>query len=255
MYKRSLFSLAIVVAVLAILFASRSPKPAVRPLSTPWPGRNSTVLFLSNSENGLANVLLATSHALLQEHSDLELHFASFPKLAPSIDKLNKFGGDAAARGTSDGSVPQITFHPLTGKSLIMSLQARGVFVDSGLHPPGLAGLNDFLRLMQDCMLPWSGPDYISLYQEILRLIEDIDPLVVVVDLLFGPGLDATSAMGRNRVIISPNTLKDTFVADQPWGAFFWKYPVYVLLFFLCDFCTVLLFHRNHALFPDGMFC
>jgi hypothetical protein len=48
-----------------------------RPKPSQWPGRNNTVLFLSNSEHGFANVLLATSHAMLVEHSDIEAHYAS----------------------------------------------------------------------------------------------------------------------------------------------------------------------------------
>lgn len=83
-------------------------------------GRNNTVLFLSDSHHGLANVLLATSHALLTNHPQVEAHYASFPKLSKSVSKISTF-----AQEQSPSSQP-ITFHALPGPSYGEALNSQG---------------------------------------------------------------------------------------------------------------------------------
>jgi hypothetical protein len=39
------------------------------------------VLMLTNCELGQANIFIATSHALLEQDPNVELHIASFPQL------------------------------------------------------------------------------------------------------------------------------------------------------------------------------
>jgi len=62
------------------------------------------------------------------------------------------------------------------------------------------------------------GPEFPETYQEVLRVLDEVDPIVVAIDPMFGPGLDAVRAQGRNHVIIRPNALKENFSATQPWG-------------------------------------
>ena len=219
MFKRGLFSLAAVIAVFAILFSSRTSKYPSLSRPSQWPGRNNTALFLSNSEHDLANVLLATSHALLVHHPDIEVHFASFPTLASDVSTINKFASQQNA------AIQPIIFHPFTGPSYSKAIQLQGFCMDDAIQPPGIPGLSQFLRNLQDFLMPWSGPEYLSLYQEVLALLDEIDPLVVAVDPLFGPGLDAIRAKGRNHVIVSPNALKDNFAVEQGWGRWLWEYP------------------------------
>lgn len=73
--------------------------------------------------------------------------------------------------------------------------------------------------------MPWSGPEYLALYEAVLKILDEVNPAVVAIDPMFGAGIDATRAQNRSHAIISPNSLKDNFVDKQPNGALFWKYP------------------------------
>jgi hypothetical protein len=73
--------------------------------------------------------------------------------------------------------------------------------------------------------VPWSGPEYFNIVEELSRIIQEIDPAVVGLDPLFGPGIDATRLLNRKHAILSPNVLKDTFAPMQPMASVLWKYP------------------------------
>ncbi len=59
--------------------------------------------------------------------------------------------------------------------------------------------------------MPWSGEEYLAIYEEVLKVLEEVDPAVVAIDPMFGPGTDASRANGRREVIISPNSLVRLF--------------------------------------------
>ncbi|EDO01043.1 hypothetical protein SS1G_03517 [Sclerotinia sclerotiorum 1980 UF-70] len=222
MFRRPLyFVLATAFAYIAYLFAgsvTQSEKNTTKKLGE-WPGKNNTVLFLTNSEHGLANVMLATSHALLVEHNDLDIHFVSFEKLKHDITTISEF---AAKNSKSERA---ITFHELKGPSFSKAIEDSGIGIDQVIHAPGLAGLGKFCGNMQHWLMPWTATDHLGLYNEISDILKTVDPIVVAVDPLFGPGIDAVRAQGRNHAIISPNSLKDNFVQLQPMAAALWKYP------------------------------
>jgi hypothetical protein len=73
--------------------------------------------------------------------------------------------------------------------------------------------------------VPWSGPEYFNIVEEISRIIQEVDPAVVGLDPLFGPGIDATRLLDRRHAIVSPNALKDNFAQMQPSASILWKYP------------------------------
>ena len=81
------------------------------------------------------------------------------------------------------------------------------------------------------------GLAYIRLYERIKKLIEDLNPDVVVVDFLMNPGLDACYSLNREFVVSSPNTPIDIARKDQPWLQGFWYYPQFVLF---SDLITIL---------------
>lgn len=209
---------ALLIAGLSALFSYRSRTPESGP-RTQSPGRNNTVLFLSDSHPGLANVHVATSHAMLLDFPDLEIHYASFAKLEKTIVETSAFAVQKIS------AAKPIAFHPLVGKPYSQSLNEGGFGVAEAIQPPGLKGIAAFTNNMQNFLMPWTAIDYLATYNDILRLLDEIDPVIVVADPLLGPGLDAIRTQNRNHVILSPNTLKDNFVAMQPWGSMFWKYP------------------------------
>ncbi|KAL2681318.1 hypothetical protein Neosp_008929 [[Neocosmospora] mangrovei] len=213
MFKRLLLG-SLLVAALALFFAQDSPQ---RP--TPIQGRNKTALFLVNEEHGLSNVHIATASALLEKHPDIEVHFASFSKIESKLERISHF-----ARKHNPGT-RGVVFHKLSGPSYADSIQQVGKSLDNIPHPPGMAGIDHLCEDMQLWISPWSAEDHFALYQEMQALIQDIDPAVVVLDTLFRPGIDAARDMNRLHAIISPNSVVDNFLGDQPYGSMFWKYP------------------------------
>lgn len=216
--RKLLFLVAAFLPVIAFLFSTKSLKDEdTKPHQ--WPGRNNTVLFLSNSEHGLANVLLATSHAMLVEHQDIEVHYVSFEGLAEDVATLSRF-----ARQTSPDVRP-IKFHALKGTTYGAALNSVGHFIDETIGAPGVAGIAKLCSDLQKYLMPWTSPEYLALYQEITSILEEVDPAMVAVDSQIGPGLDAIRTLGLQHAILTPNALKDNFADRQPWGAVLWKYP------------------------------
>jgi hypothetical protein len=146
---------------------------------------NNTVLFLSNSEHGLDNVLLATSHAILVGHSDIEVHYASFKKLAKDVTTISKFASQTSP------NVQNIIFYTLTGLTYGEALNSQGHYTDETINSPGISGAARLCNNMQVFLMPWSGSEYLTIYQEVLRVLDKVDPVIAAVDSLFRPGLDA----------------------------------------------------------------
>ncbi|KAH8801461.1 glycosyltransferase family 1 protein [Xylogone sp. PMI_703] len=211
MSSRTFFLItAILGALLAAFFAfPNHPSSPMPPIN--FPGRSGTVLFLSNPEHGLSNVLLATSQALLTQHSDLEIHYASFKGFERDIKAINQFA---------------ITNSPL-GLGYRQALESQGIGVEEAMNPPGLEGVKKFTEKLGQFLMPWEAPDFLALYHEIMDLIEKVDPAIIAVDQMFGPALNAvrTAHKERNYVVISPNALKDNFQDKQPLARMFWEYP------------------------------
>jgi len=74
------------------------------------------------------------------------------------------------------------------------------------------------------------GLAYMRIYDGIAKLIEELDPAIVVVDSLFNPAIDACYSLNRRYVLNSPNTATDVAKLQQPWLKGIWYYPAFVLL-------------------------
>ncbi|KAH7131082.1 hypothetical protein EDB81DRAFT_130413 [Dactylonectria macrodidyma] len=215
MYRRALLAGALLVAVLAVLF-SQNDVPERPPYVQ---GRNKTVLFLVNSEPGLGNALVATASSMLENHADVEVHLASFPKLGKRLGRISEF----ARTKTPEAS--DIIFHELGSPSFEDAVTNAGKTMLNIPHPPGAAGIAQLCRDMPLWISPWTVEDHMDIYKDLKKVIDTVDPAVVVVDTLFRPAFDATRDSNRYHVIITPNTIVDNFLADQPYGSMFWKYP------------------------------
>ncbi|RGP72018.1 2-hydroxyacylsphingosine 1-beta-galactosyltransferase [Fusarium longipes] len=214
MFTRILVLGTVLVALLALILPQQkeSYPPFVK-------GRNGTALFLVNQEHGVSNVLVATASALLEKYPDIEIHFASFPKLKGKLERVSKF----AQRKTP--AARDIVFHQLKSPAYAEVIVNAGRGLDDVPHPPGLAGIAHLCRDMQLWISPWSADEHLSIYEEVDTIIDEVDPAVVVVDTLFRPGLDATRDKNRQHAFITPNQAVDNFLGDQPYGSMFWKYP------------------------------
>ncbi|CAI6088225.1 unnamed protein product, partial [Clonostachys chloroleuca] len=214
MFLRLLLVAGAVIAALVALFIPSSPErePYVQ-------GRNKTALFISNIEHGLSNVHVATASALLEGYPDIEVHFASFAKLRDKLARVSAFAQSKTP------AAKDIIFHEIRGQAFFEAVQLLGHDLESTISPPGIAGIDRFTKNMQDWISPWSAEEHMVIYDEIGAIIDKVDPAVVVLDTLLRPALDSTRDKNRLHAIVSPNTLVDNFLGDQPYGSMFWKYP------------------------------
>lgn len=218
MYYRHILLLVAALTATAAVYFQRNGQTQIKPKT--YPGRNNTVLFLTNSDSGHANVVLAASHSLLVGHSDLEVHYGTFRNFDKPIQDINKW---VATKSAGTG---QIKFHEIQGHDFAATFKTKGLAEEYHVNPPGLAGFQRFSKSFHMYMMPWDAPEYLEIYKQVVALIEQLDPAVVVLDVLFAPGIDATRVLKRREVIISPNSVKDTFIDLQPLLSMFWKYPL-----------------------------
>ena len=205
-------------AIIAI-FMSR-PTPVIEQ-KTFVRGRNNTILFLSNDDFGLANVLVATSYALLTEHTDLEIHYAAHSRFEKPLANINTFAAPKAL------SKP-LTTHILQGTNFETSVVARvEKYAKNGTfhHRTGWWEYDGMLRAMKAALQPLEPEQYLSTFRQCVEIIEKVDPAVVVVENQFMPGIEALRHLRRREVMISPSALADGIAQFQPNGQVLWKYP------------------------------
>ncbi|KAJ2996360.1 hypothetical protein NUW58_g990 [Xylaria curta] len=208
---------AVGVLLIAFFLSWQSMLSPATPRIPPAVGTNNTALFLVTSDHGLSNVHVATAHALLERHPHVQLHFGSFAPMASKLKRISSYVQHPDAK--------EIVFHQIEGLSVMGTCSAFGKNTSNSVHPPGWAGIGQLCKDMQLYVSPWTGEDHLRIYERIKHIIDAVDPAVIVLDTLFRPAIDATRDLNRLHAIISPNTLIETFPADQPWGKMFWKYP------------------------------
>jgi hypothetical protein len=183
-------------------------------------GKNNTVLFLTNEHPGLYNVHLSTVYSLLEKHPEVIIHYASFPRVAGKIQHISSL---AVKRGSK---AKDVTFHTLTGLGYVETiLKNMGGNQSNMTHGPGLEAGDHLAKSIGFYISPWEAEEYWTLYESCQRLIDEVDPAVVVLDTMFGPGIDATRDKDRLHALITPNILSDLLPAKQPAWTLFWKYP------------------------------
>ncbi|KAH8162100.1 hypothetical protein CIB48_g6159 [Xylaria polymorpha] len=206
-------------AVLAWMASQWTPPTAPR-IAAIRPGRNNTVLFLTNSEFGLANVLVATAYALLTRYPEVEVHYASFPSMARTLERISE-----QAR-QKQPSARSIVYHKLPDLSFLDIVAMQGRETTSVLHPPGHAGVKTIIRDMPYYTSPWSGEDHMRLFHKFTDIIDEVDPSLVVLDTSLRPAIHATRNSSRLHAFISPLTPVENFPLEQPYFSWLWKYPV-----------------------------
>ncbi|KAI0857036.1 hypothetical protein F4860DRAFT_506359 [Xylaria cubensis] len=210
--------------VLVAIFLAQASSSTDTDYISPVRGKNETVLFFANAEYGLSNVHLATASALLERHPEIDVHIASFPRVASKIAKV------ASLARRKVNNAKDIHFHELPGPEYAQALSDRmgGLGRQSirhMVHVPGIKGIDQIMRSVMPAMSPWDGREHVQLYEKATELIQTIDPAVVVLDIAMRPAIDAARQSNRLYAYITPNALSDTFWAEQPNGAMFWKYP------------------------------
>ncbi|KAE9367046.1 glycosyltransferase family 1 protein [Stipitochalara longipes BDJ] len=209
-------------ALLAVFITRQSRNEQAVSLSPLIRGRNQAVLFLALAESGQINVQLATAQALMEKHPKIEIHFASFPKVAEKVARVSSF----ALKKTS--SAQEIMFHSLPGPDRIEAVQRQmncSGPLECLAHPPGARGAAVLAQQIELALWSWSGEEHRAIYDRVIEITQQVDPAVVVVDYAFRPAIDATLKLNRLYLIISPLAMADLFGILQPYGGALWKYP------------------------------
>lgn len=178
-----------------------------------------TILFLTNCELGQASICLAVAHELLVRQHDV--HIASFSSLSDAASALNSRASKLSPNPTS-----QATFHPVDGiamKEVVAQKWDLNIFK---VHEVGFWGALRAYNTALAISMPWDGPQYMEVYRSCVKIIEQTQPDIIVVDPLFNQAKDSCRTLRRKYIVLSPNTFKEH--VPQPWLANFWKYPQYV---------------------------
>jgi hypothetical protein len=215
MFRRLAFVLATIIAIGAILIAQLNHSNP----SSPVHGRNGTVLFLTTEAPGFSNVHLATVSALLRNHPDMDVHYASFPAL-----KRNVLAISAAAQETNPSCKP-LQWHELPGPDFRYTFNGHWPSVESMISG---VGTTDYAKKIDDLiygLAPWAAEDHWNCYTAIISLIDMVNPELIVLDNLLAPATDLARNSERRFVSLVPNAVLELIAADQPRGAMLWKYP------------------------------
>lgn len=164
------------------------------------------ILLLTNSERGQANVVLATAHALIDR--GCLVHVASFSPLAARVAEIKS-----------------ATFHLLHGEAMVEAAHHRFSKESELMHGTGVREATRMYPKLMDLACVWEGDEYIRGYQSARKIIEAVDPDVVVVEKMCAQAADACNALGRRFVCLSPVSFKETLVGVQPWGYGLWGWP------------------------------
>lgn len=173
------------------------------------------ILFLTNSDYGQSNVVLATAHAMLRLAPDAHVHIASQSALEPSVRQL-----DAP-------DMPTATFHQILGLSHFnATMRPHNLGSKTYNLPPGFANTTRSLRGIVSIMHPWLPAEWTDIYTEVRRIYDQVRPDVTVIDALLSPALSFARHADINWIVLAPNVLKDFALPVQPSLQVLWKYPM-----------------------------
>ena len=188
--------------------------------------KSRVVLFVTTSEHGQAHVSLASAQALLQFDFDVTVHYASFKPLQKAVEAVSALAGEAVQH-----SDRHIEFHEIAGRPLFDALRIR--LAKEGYstpfdEPPARWEFRRIIHSLAAGMLPWSGPDYVEIFESIREVIELVKPDVTVIDSNFGPALAVCCHIKANYIVLTPQTLVEMVGGQQPRAEVLWKFPLYV---------------------------
>lgn len=201
--------------------SSPRPKPPYGSTMT-MASKSKSIIFLTNSEHGQAQVHLAIAHEMLVS-SELKVHFASFPDLHSRVCELQKLH-----------PLNPIRFHRINGPSTTEAMCKNKLRGWNLSHPCGITHAVGALTNLPYVVCPRKWEDYFAIYQRCVEIVKEIGPAMVVVDSHLNPGLDMcrnwSNDEGRERmkyVVINPIDLIHMLGMTQPLLGAFWKYPAF----------------------------
>lgn len=180
------------------------------------------VLLFTNSDFGQANVFLATTYELLRQDT-LDIHIASWPQLQPRLDDL----AERVQQENPDLKLSPIQFHNLADSpGLARFLETLGEKNKADVpHPPGRLGAERIAMLTSRCLTIWEPEQHLSIFDWSADLARQLDPALIVVDPFLVPVHDMARTFKRSYAVLTPCSLADGLIPQQPWFAAWWKYP------------------------------
>ncbi|KAI0534908.1 hypothetical protein GGR58DRAFT_33846 [Xylaria digitata] len=183
-----------------------------------------TVLFFTNSDFGQANVVLSTAYELLRQNR-LNIHIASWAPLKPRLESLSQKVQDE----NLSRSIPAITFHDLASFPGFLEFAKKNANRRKAdvPHPPGRLGAERIALLAVRFLSAW-GPDaHLALLGWAADLTKELNPALIVVDPHLVPIHDMARSLKRKYSVLSPCTLAEGLISEQPWLSAYWKYPAF----------------------------
>lgn len=176
------------------------------PKYAPSDGTRKRITFLTSSEHGQANVVLAVVYELLLLQK-YDIDVASFAPLKDRIHDINQLvpNNDLPAR-----------FHTVTGLSFLEALTAKNVLI--GSDRPGIRGAaNTYRATLPAIATVWDEEDYMAGMESCIEILHSTSPDLVVIDPFMSQALDACKSLSRTCVILSPNTFQEICRKQQPF--------------------------------------
>lgn len=185
-----------------------------------------SILFITSSEFGQANVFLSTIHALLTTHPDISVHIASWKPLEPRAGKLHA----QVQAQNPDVKIPPITFHLLPHLSIIdFYVATYGKELVTVPHEPSYTkhGLPALKKILVDMLCSYTPEQYMELYNRCLEIAEEVQPALLVLDPFVGPSHDAarTEKWKGKYCVLSPCSIGGPLAMEQGLLRGWWKYP------------------------------
>lgn len=93
-------------------------------------------------------------------------------------------------------------------------------------HAQGEKGAKQLYKIAQPSLSPWTSDEYVRIYNETLRIIDEVDSALVGLNFAFHPAIDATHKRNRLHTFLTPTSLIDMLPMIQPQLSVLWKYPM-----------------------------
>ncbi|RDW80324.1 hypothetical protein BP5796_05022 [Coleophoma crateriformis] len=185
------------------------------------PPLDQSILFLTNEEHGQSNVMFAIIYELLTQHRT-KLHVASWDKFLARLDSAQIL---AQEEYLSENLIP-IELHRLPSESMVSKCMSRTRETQASFrHAPGYRGMSYYRSFAPTMLAAYEPTDYMSIYFETKRLVEEIEPNIIVLDPFLSSSIDFVRMSGRKHVILSPVSPSAYVVPKLPLLQIFCKYP------------------------------
>ncbi|QSZ29829.1 hypothetical protein DSL72_004347 [Monilinia vaccinii-corymbosi] len=192
------------------------------------------ILFLTNSEYGQSNVVLATAYELIL--NNVEVHIASFeaPALAEEVSHIIDYGNarspirmrvDELNAGTygpiPTGSITAV-FHAIASPGMVEKLALVARDQEAMRHGVGFLEAWRTYAKIPRILSSYTPEEYVGGVHSCVEIVKAVNPDGIVVEKLCAQGFDACALLGKKMMSITPNSFKDTLGQAQPNGFALW---------------------------------